>query len=243
VADPLPPGRRDGSLVEAATEAIRSQILHEKFVAGDRLPPERVLVEELGVSRTVLREALSSLEALGLIDTRGTRGRFVASGGSSERSRSIVSAWLHQHAPELLEVDEIRSVLEAHAIRSMSEWDAIDAARLAAAVVSEQAEALARGEPVAAAEADAAFHRLLGSYTKNSALRVLLDGLVDASRKGAYAVYSLPEAAQRSLVQHQEIVDALAASDIARASDCARDHMIDAARQYATTRREQAGDL
>jgi len=74
-----------------------------------------VLVEELGVSRTVVREALSSLEALGLIETRGTRGRFVTSGGSSERSRSIVSAWLHQHAPEILEVDEIRSVLEAQA--------------------------------------------------------------------------------------------------------------------------------
>ena len=111
LAEHTSPGRRDGSLVEAATDAIRAQILQGTFTAGDRLPPERVLVEELGVSRTVLREALSSLEALGLIETRATRGRFVASGGSSHRSRSIVSAWLHQHAAEILEVDEIRSAL------------------------------------------------------------------------------------------------------------------------------------
>ena len=95
---------------------------------------------------------------------------------------------------------------------------------------------------MAAADGDAAFHRLLSSYTKNSALRVLIDGLVDASRKAAYAVYSLPETAQRSLDQHRRIVDALAASDVALAAERARDHMIDAARQYAATQREQAGD-
>ena len=65
------------------------------------------------------------------------------------------------------------------------------------AILQEQAEALERDDPVAAADGDAAFHRLLGSYTKNGALRALMDGLIDASRKGAYAVYSLPETAAR----------------------------------------------
>jgi GntR family transcriptional repressor for pyruvate dehydrogenase complex len=240
--DAEPRGERDGSLVATATESIRSKIVHEELSAGERLPPERVLVLELGVSRTVLREALSSLEALGLIETRGTRGRFVASGGSSERSRNIVSAWLHQHAREILEVDEIRSALEAQAIRSMTEWEAIHAAQAAAEIVGDQQRALDRDDAVAAAEGDAAFHRLLCSYSKNDALKVLIDGLVDASRKGAYAVYSLPETAQRSLDQHRGIVDALAASDVAGASERARDHMIDAARQYAATRRERAAD-
>ena len=121
--------KRGGSLVDSATEAIRSQIVLEKLAAGERLPPERVLVQELGVSRTVLREALSSLEALGLIETRGTRGRFVAQGGSSERSRTIVSAWLHHHAREILEVDEIRSVLEAQAIKDGSPAPAVSPRR------------------------------------------------------------------------------------------------------------------
>lgn len=142
-----------------ATEAIRQRIVEGDLAAGDKLPPERVLVDELGVSRTVLREALSSLEALGLIEVRGRRGRFVTSGGSSERSSSIVSAWLHQHAPKILEVDEIRSVLEAHAVRAMSEWDAIDAARRAGAQLARQREAIAAGDAIAAADADAAFHR------------------------------------------------------------------------------------
>lgn len=237
-AEPARPGRRDGSLVEAATEAISAQILHGELAAGDRLPTERALVEQLGVSRTVLREALSSLEALGLLETRGTRGRFVAAGGSSERSRTLVAAWLNQHVEEILEVDEIRSVLEAHAIRSMSEWAAIEAAGMSGAILQEQAEALERDDPVAAADGDAAFHRLLGSYTKNGALRALMDGLIDASRKGAYAVYSLPETAAGSLEQHGRIVAALATSDVETAARLAQEHMLDVARRYSASRRE-----
>jgi GntR family transcriptional repressor for pyruvate dehydrogenase complex len=222
-----------GSLVHVASETLRRRITGGDLRVGDRVPPERVLVAELGVSRTVLREALSSLEALGLIESRGTRGRFVAAGGSSERSRSIVSAWLHQHAHKLLEVDEIRSVLEGHVIASLSEWDALDAARRAGAILREQAEAIEQEDVVAAAELDAAFHRLLCSYTQNGTLRVLTDGLIDGSRKGALAVYSLPEAARRSLDQHTSVVEALAAGDAPRAAELAQAHMVDAARRYA----------
>lgn len=222
----------NGSLVEAATDAIRARIMQGEFEVGDRLPPERELVSQLGVSRTVLREALSSLEALGLVETRTTRGRFVAAGGSSERSRAIASAWLYQHAREILEVDEIRGALESQAISSMSSWDAIDASRRAGAVVREQRAALDRGEPVVAAEGDAAFHRLLCSYTQNRALGVLVDSLIESSMRGGYAVYSLPQTAERSLEQHDAIVAALAASNVGRAADLAREHMMDVARRH-----------
>jgi GntR family transcriptional repressor for pyruvate dehydrogenase complex len=225
--------RRDGSLVDVATETISSQILHGRLGAGDKLPTERELVEQLGVSRTVLREALSSLEALGLLETRGTRGRWVATGGSSERSRTLVGAWLHQHAREILEVDEIRSVLEAHAIRGMSTWDAIEAAAEAASALLAQTEALERGDAVAAADGDAAFHAALAASTQNGALRSLVQGLIDASRKGAYAVYSLPETAASSLEQHGRIVEALAASDVEGAARLAQEHMLDVARRYS----------
>ena len=151
------------SLVDAAAETLRRRIAEGDFGPSERLPPERVLTDELGVSRSVLREALSSLEALGLVEARGAAGRFVAAGDPS-RSQSIVAAWLHQHARELLEIDEIRSVLEAHAIRSLSDWDALDAARRAAELLRAQEEAVERGDVVAAADADADFHRLLCSY-------------------------------------------------------------------------------
>ena len=65
------------------------------------------------------------------------------------------------------------------------------------------------------------------------ALRSLADGLVEGSRRGAPAVYSLPEAARRSIAQHVGVVDALVAGDTARAAELAGAHMVDAARRYA----------
>jgi DNA-binding GntR family transcriptional regulator len=140
----------------------------------------------------------------------------------------MVAAWLHQHARELLEIDEIRSVLEAHAIRSLSDWDALDAARRAAELLRAQEEAVERGDVVAAADADADFHRLLCSYSQNAALRSLGDGLVDTSRRGALAVYSLPEAARRSIAQHarRDAGDTVALPS-------RPPYMVDAARRYA----------
>jgi DNA-binding FadR family transcriptional regulator len=93
---------------------------------------------------------------------------------------------------------------------------------------------------VAAAEGDAAFHRTLGSYTQNQALRALVQGLIDASRKSAYAVYSLPETAASSLEQHRLIVEALAASDVEQAAQLAQEHMLDVARRYAAASHEGA---
>jgi GntR family transcriptional repressor for pyruvate dehydrogenase complex len=225
------------SLVDEAAETLRRRIADRDFSPSDRLPPERVLSEELGVSRTVLREALSSLEALGLVEARGPAGRFVTAGDPGH-SQAMVAAWLHQHARELLEIDEIRSVLEAHAIRSLSDWDALDAARRAADVLRAQEAAIERGDVVDSAKADADFHRLLCSYSQNSALRSLAHGLVEGSRRGALAVYSLPEAARRSIAQHVGIVDALVAGDTGRAAELARAHMVDAARRYAVGRAE-----
>ncbi|MBA3735639.1 MAG: FadR family transcriptional regulator [Actinobacteria bacterium] len=223
----------EGGLVAVASEVIRNLILAGELGSGDRLPAERELVKKIGVSRTVLREALSSLEALGMIESRGTLGRFVSPVGSPEKSRLIVASWLHNHAPELLEIDEIRSVLEGYLLRVMTDWDAIDASRKASTILREQERAIERDDPIAAAEADAEFHRLLCSYTPNTALRGLLDGLIEGSQRGALAVYSIPDAARRSLNQHQGIVQALAVSDIDRAVELAREHMVDAARRYS----------
>lgn len=195
------------------------------------MPPERGLVEELGVSRTVVREALSSLEALGLIETCGTRGRFVRQPSSPDGG--VISEWLKQHSREIFELDEIRSVLESHAIRSMSEWDAINAAHSASSIVRQQEEAIERGDPLEAARMDRAFHELISSYTQNSSLKALIERLAGESRRETLAVYSLPDSSRRSLEQHLQIVQALASSDIQRAAELARLHMIDAARELA----------
>ena len=72
------------------------------------------------------------------------------------------------------------------------------------------------------------------SYTQNGALARCSTGLIDASRKGAYAVYSLPETAAGSLAQHRRSSTRSPLSDVEAAARLAQEHMLDVARRYAT---------
>lgn len=225
------PANSGTTLADVAAETLRRQIVEGVYPVGSRLPPERLLIDQLCVSRTVLREALSRLEALGLVQARSTRGRFVT-GGVAGRSSSIVSAWLHQHGQEILEVDEVRSLVEGHVVQSMGADQARDAALFAEAILDRQERAINGEDAVAAAEADEAFHRLLCSYTTNQVMRVLAGGLIEQNRKGALAVYSLGDAARQSLAQHRAIVTALALGDVVAAASLAREHMNVSARRH-----------
>jgi GntR family transcriptional repressor for pyruvate dehydrogenase complex len=227
------------SLVDQAADTIRRQLLDGRLGFGDRLPTERELVEKLGVSRTVVREALSRLEALGMIERRTTHGRFVVGGGSQTRSKELLRAWLYQHSTEISEVDEVRAVVEAHIIRGMSPDDAYDAARRARLMSIDQRAAVERGDAEQAAAADVDFHRLLCSYTPNGTMRALATALIDQMLMATLAVYSLPKPAAESLRAHEAIVDALSDADTVRAAELAYEHELETSRRYIPASREE----
>ena len=70
--------RSRNSLVHKATESIRDYIWSQNLKAGDRLPGEWEIAKNLQISRPALREAMSRLECLGLVEVRRGSGTFVA---------------------------------------------------------------------------------------------------------------------------------------------------------------------
>ncbi len=90
---------------------IRKLITSGKLKVGDKLPPERVLVEEFGASRPSIREALSALEALGLIECRSGQGNFIrADGTNGSVEGEVLKELLKSHSP--YEVFEARQEIE-----------------------------------------------------------------------------------------------------------------------------------
>ena len=90
VIDPV----RPASACDLVVEQLRRAIHLGRFVAGDKLPPERELAKQLGVSRTTVRDAVKILEGEGLVQSkRGAAGghSLVAIGGVSV-SRNCVDA-------------------------------------------------------------------------------------------------------------------------------------------------------
>ena len=87
---------------------IRDLIAKGTLKAGDKLLPERELTEKFGVSRASIREAMSALEILGLVESRGSQGNFIKADASIDAA--LLKELLKNHSP--LEVFEARCELE-----------------------------------------------------------------------------------------------------------------------------------
>jgi DNA-binding FadR family transcriptional regulator len=86
-------------------EQIRDLIKEGKLKPGDKLPPEQILAKQFGTSRPSVREALSALEILGIIDSRGVRGNFIKNNNSASTlyEQAIAELQSEESPFELLE--------------------------------------------------------------------------------------------------------------------------------------------
>nr|NIO41766.1 GntR family transcriptional regulator [Burkholderiales bacterium] len=103
------------NLADQAAEAIKRFILEEHLKSGDQLPSEMELSEALAVSRNIIREALTTLVAEGIIVKHSGRGTFVRD-FDRERVASTLSAVIGQRAVSARELDEFRIALEIGAL-------------------------------------------------------------------------------------------------------------------------------
>lgn len=207
------------SLTAQLVESMTGRIQAGDYRKGDQLPTEKELIEEFGVSRTVVREAIANLKASGLVATRQGKGAFVLDEGMrsfriSEENLSLVE--------EVLEALELRVAIES------------EAAALAARRRSP--EELARIEQACAAmdaaieagrstvDLDIAFHRAIAQATGNrhflGLFNYLGEVLVPRARVPThrYDATTLQEYLRRISAEHHQIVAAIAAGD----SDAAR---------------------
>jgi GntR family transcriptional regulator, transcriptional repressor for pyruvate dehydrogenase complex len=110
---PTAPTRRPRNLALGLVEAMTARIREGKMRSGDKLPTEAAIMGEFGVSRTVVREALSKLQAGGLVETRHGVGTFVV--GTGEASNFRIAPEQIATAREVIAVLELRIGLETEA--------------------------------------------------------------------------------------------------------------------------------
>ena len=190
-------------------ERLREAILRGNYDAGSPLR-ESALAAELSVSRTPIREALRRLEQDGLVE-RGARGMQV-------RARS---------PEEILEIYEVRVVLETAAARAAAErHTAFDLLRL------EQAHnamlEISPNDPAQMAATNRAFHHLVWSMSHNATLVDLLSRLDSHLIRYKETTLTYPGRWQTVLEEHAELIDAIKHRDGERAGRVAQDHMVGA---------------
>jgi GntR family transcriptional repressor for pyruvate dehydrogenase complex len=184
-------------------------ILSNRLNVGDRLPSERELGEQFGVSRTVVREAVRELVAKGVIEVRSGSGLRVAAVAASAVSESM-SLFLRGGALDFEKVHEVRTLLEVH-IAGLAAERGGPADVAALRIVHERMQAES-GDVEAAARDDLEFHRVIALATHNELFLLLLDSIGSSLfeiRRENLGSGSAP----MTLEQHAQVLDRIAAHD------------------------------
>src|SRR5262249_4520590 len=106
---------RGTSLVDNVVDQVQQLIAKGHLESGDRLPREDELVTKFGVSRTVLREALSRLEATGLVTIQRGRGMFVAEPSGVASCARLIRNAMTLTSKDLAQFMEFRRIIECQA--------------------------------------------------------------------------------------------------------------------------------
>lgn len=202
------------SVPERLSAELELMIVRGQLPPGERLPPERELAAELGVSRASLREALRELEIKGFLSRKPGRGTVIApEAGRVSRDGSGLP-WTGAAEHDLQQVMDLRAVVEPPmARRAAQRADAVDLDKLDALVK-------AASEPTSASEylmLDVRFHHAIAEATHNPLLTQLLGTVNDWARTSRRLGLQGASRRRLSLEAHLRILDALRAGDGERA--------------------------
>lgn len=206
-------------LYEVIVEQLCGYIADNEMSPGDRLPAERELATNLGVSRASLSQALVALEVQGVLSVRHGDGAILVRRPTEER---VIKA-LREHADRIPDVIEAREALEvklaalAAARRTEAEMAAIDAA---IATMEREVDSGDRG-----VVGDEMFHEAITAAAHSSLLAKLMheiSGLVRETRIESLSQQDRPRA---SLEAHRRIAEAIRRQDAGEAARAMADHI------------------
>jgi GntR family transcriptional repressor for pyruvate dehydrogenase complex len=194
---------------------------------GDMLPSERALAVRYGVGRPLIREALRSVEELGLIETRPGRGTFVRSGAAPGVHRGVGVAIIRRGATAS-QLSEARITLECEAAGlAATRATSDDLAGLEVAL-----ERLERSESIEHVKDDLVFHLGIAAAAHNPVIEMMLEAI--APQTVALMVRSVgdPQVMVRSQPYHRVALEAIGRGDGAAAREAMRAHLSVASELY-----------
>ncbi len=195
-------------LRELVLDAIREAIINGNLKPRERLM-EIQLAEELGVSRTPIREALRKLELEGFIVMIPRKGAYVADISFKD----------------IADVYEIRAALEGLAAALAAERITDEELEEMERFLVGKAEAIANNDMEKLVDVDTRFHEIIYQASRNERLSTIINNLREQIQRCRITSLSVPGRMKESLQEHRAIVEAIQSRDIQLARQVAQDHI------------------
>ncbi|HET9067841.1 MAG TPA: transcriptional regulator NanR [Amaricoccus sp.] len=216
---------------EKLSEKVRRELLGMieggSVGLGAPLPSERELMERFGVGRPAIREAMQSLETIGLIEIRhGGRARVAEpSVGRMVDQVSATMKHLLANSPASLEnLKEARATFEREMARiAARKRSGADLDRLRE-ILADQADVMA--DPGRFRSLDGRFHREIAAVAGNPIFTALIDAVFRWLADFHVDLVSVPGLEQLTLAEHHQILDAIARGDVEAAGTAMADHLL-----------------
>jgi GntR family transcriptional repressor for pyruvate dehydrogenase complex len=213
---------------EVALQAIRKLIAEQGFGPGDVLPSQRDLALQLGVSRASLREALSSLSALGVISVQPGKGVFVQSLIDLPRGESGLS-WPFAAQASPVDIFQLRYALEGFAAGLAAVTLTADELDALEDNVEAMRNELRAEDFDAAARLDFEFHQRILLASGNQAMLSILSTSAEIFLESQKLPFIRPERAMETWQEHRKILRALARRASGSAQKAMQEHVRNAA--------------
>jgi GntR family transcriptional regulator, transcriptional repressor for pyruvate dehydrogenase complex len=219
-------------LSDQLAEALLRRIRSERMRPGDKLPTEAELSSEFGLSRTVVREAMRSLVARGIVDVRAGSGAVVAEVEAEAAAESLALFLEGRPDSDYDAMHEVREALEVRSARCAAlRATPADITRLEA---SHEAMVARIDSPdiEALALADVSFHASLAAASKNEILRTMLDAFRPVLMRPREVNLVEEPARTEAVESHAAILAAVRDRDPEAAEEAMRQHMAYAIETY-----------
>ncbi|MFY1690482.1 FadR/GntR family transcriptional regulator [Plantactinospora sp. WMMB782] len=217
------------SRTDDVVNGIKRMILEGVFRPGDRLPVEKDLAESLGVSRGSLREGVSALSILGIVNTRQGDGTYVTNLDTTQLLAPMGFVVDLQGQGDARHIHTVRRLLECEAARLAATRITDEALAQAKDLLDEAARSVGQRPPdhERIIEIDIAFHRIIAAHSDNPVLVGLIEAFAGRTVRGRLWRSLHEEGAdRRTHEEHVAIWTALVARDPERARIRMANHLV-----------------
>lgn len=209
---------------QEVVQQILNVINKRELLPGDRLPGERQLVNELGVGRTSVREALRSLETMGVIEVRAGVGAFVRDPVSNIVQTSLPSPLLVDREM-LKQLYGLRAIIETGAAAVAAREATAEELQKLRQAVADMERCHAADDLDGMVEADILLHRSILVATGNDILVQVVDSIADLLTDMRRVSLRIGPGVQETIAGHRAILEALEQRNPEAAKQAMADHL------------------
>jgi DNA-binding FadR family transcriptional regulator len=231
---------RGERLYEDIVRQIEDRVMSGDLRPGDRLPTERELAQQFGVSRTAVRDAARSLAQKGLLEMRPGRGTFIVDQMTQSMRETLDLVMRHRPASGVQELLEVRELLEPEIAALAAQRVSGEGLEALRSLVLRMEQSLDDVDAFVAA--NDVFHRMLTHSTGNSFIIRVIEPIIDMLRRQRATSGFVADSPRRAQVHHRRIMAALLDRNPAEVREAMRAHLVQIREDYEAALSHQRRD-